>query len=115
MSVWVIDETPLLKGLVVHIRLFCKDHEKDWKDVKKLEYKELNGVMILRLHYQIPVGLWNNILGSDFFTLITNYLGDENSIKQTLIPEIVGPCEEFLKKNPKFVPKRNIDEYLKKN
>jgi hypothetical protein len=114
VSVWVIDETPLVNGLVVHIRLFCKKHEKDWKDAKKLEYKKLNGVMLLRLPYKIPIGLWSNILWSDFLTLITNHFGDENSIKQALIPAIVGPCEEFLKKNPKFVSKGNIDECLKK-
>ncbi|MGW8289335.1 MAG: hypothetical protein ACWGNP_03590, partial [Candidatus Bathyarchaeia archaeon] len=60
-----------------------------------------------------PVGLWTNLSWTDFLTLLTNYFGDRNSVEEKLIPEIVMPCEEFLKKNPKFVLKGTIDNYIK--
>jgi hypothetical protein len=113
VSIWIVDETRLLSGLVVYVRLFCREHEKRWKDAERLEYKQLNGVMLLKLPYQIPVGLWTNLSWNDFLTLLTNYFGDKNSVEEKLIPEIVTPCEEFLKKNPKFVLKGTIEDYLK--
>jgi len=113
VSIWIVDESRLFRGLVVYIRLFCSEHEKRWKDAESLEYKYLNGVMLLRLPYQIPVGLWTNVSWNDFSALLTNYVGDKKSIEKKLIPEIVTPCEEFLKKNPKFVLKGTIDDYLK--
>ena len=112
VSVWIVDETPLLSGLVVYVRLFCREHEKRWKDAERLEYKNLNGVMLVKLPYQIPVGLWTSVSWNDFLTL-TNYFGDQPSIEKKLIPEIVTPCKEFLKQNPKFVLKGDIDNYLK--
>ena len=113
VSIWIVDETRLLSGLVVYVRLFCREHEKRWKDAERLEYKQLNGVMLVKLPYQIPVGLWTNLSWNDFLTLLTNYFGEKNYVEETLIPEIVTPCEEFLKENPKFVLKGNIDDYLK--
>jgi len=113
VSIWIVDETRLLSGLVVYVRLFCREHEKRWKDAERLNYKQLNGVMLVNLPYQIPVGLWTNLSWSDFLTLLTNYFGDRNSVEEKLIPEIVTPCEDFLKKNPKFVLKGTIDDYLK--
>jgi hypothetical protein len=113
VSVWIIDETRLFSGLVVYVRLFCSEHEKRWKDAEELDYKQLNGVMLVRLPYEIPVGLWTNVSRNDFSTLLTNYIGDKKSVEEKLIPEIVTPCEEFLKKNPKFVLKGTIDNYLK--
>lgn len=113
VTVWIVDETLLLSGLVVYVRLFCGEHEKRWKDAKPLEYKQLNGVMLVRLPYQIPVGLWTNVSWNDFSTLLKNYVGDKKSIEEKLIPEIVTPCEEFQKKNPKFVLKGAIQDYLK--
>ena len=103
VTMWIVDETRLLSGLVVYVRLFCREHEKRWKDAERLEYKQLNGVMLVRLPYQIPVGLWTNLSWNDFLTLLTNYFGEKNYVEETLIPEIVTPCEEFLKENPKFV------------
>lgn len=114
VSVWIVDETRLLSGLVVYVRLFCREHEKCWKDAERLDDKQLNGVMLVKLPYHIPVGLWTNLLWNDFLTLLTNYFGDKNSVEEKLVPEIVTPCEEFLKKNPKFVLKGIIDDYLKR-
>ena len=114
MCIWVVDEAHLLGGLVVHVRLFCREHEKQWKNAKRLDYNQLNGVMLIALPYQQPVGLWTNISWSDFLTLLTNYYGDKKTVEEKLIPEIVNPCEEFLKKNPKFVLKGTIDDYVKK-
>jgi len=113
VSIWIIDESRLFRGLVVYVRLFCSEHEKRWKDAESLEYKHLNGIMLVRLPYQIPVGLWTNVSWNDFSALLTNYFGDKKSVERKLIPEIVTPCEEFLKKNPKFVLKSTIDDYLK--
>ena len=113
VSTWIIDETRLLSGLVVYVRLFCSEHEKRWKDAKQLEYKQLNGVMLVKLPYQIPVGLWTNVSWNDFSTLLANYVGDKKTVEKKLIPEITTPCEEFLKKNQKFVLKGTIDDYLK--
>ena len=68
--------------------------------------------MLVKLPYQIPVGLWTSVSWNDFLTL-TKYFGDQPSIEKKLIPEIVTPCKEFLKQNPKFVLKGDIDNYLK--
>jgi len=113
VSVWIVDETHFLSGLVVYVRLFCREHEKRWKDAERLKYKQLNGVMLVKLPYQIPVELWTNLSWKDFLTFLTNYFGDKNSVGEILVPEIVTPCEEFLKKNPKFVLKGTIDDYMK--
>ncbi|MCW4015510.1 MAG: hypothetical protein NWF06_03995 [Candidatus Bathyarchaeota archaeon] len=113
ISTWIIDEALLLSGLVVYIRLFCSEHEKRWKDAEQLDYKLLNGIMLVRLPYQIPVGLWTNVSWKDFSNLLANYFGDRKSVEEKLIPEIVSPCEVFLKKNPKFVLKGTIEDYLK--
>jgi hypothetical protein len=102
-----------LSGLVVYVRLFCREHEKRWKDAEQLEYKHLNGVMLVKLPYQIPVGLWTNLSWNDFLTFLTNYFGDKKSVEEKLVPEIMTPCEEFLQKNKKFVLKGTIDNYMK--
>ncbi len=113
VSIWIVDETNLTRGLAVYIRLFCQEHEKNWKEAQKLEYNKLNGVMLIELPYQKPAGLWTNLSWNDFVTLLSNYLGNKSIIENKLIPEIVNPCEEFLNKNPKFVLKGSIEEYLK--
>jgi uncharacterized phage-like protein YoqJ len=38
VSIWIVDETNLTRGLAVYIRLFCQEHEKKWKEAQKLEY-----------------------------------------------------------------------------
>jgi hypothetical protein len=113
VTIWIVDETRLLSGLVVYVRLFCREHEKRWKDAEQLEYKQLNGVMLVKLPYQIPVGLWTNLSWNDFLTFLTNYFGDKKSVEEKLVPEIMTPCEEFLQKNKKFVLKGTIDNYMK--
>lgn len=113
VSIWIVVETNLTRGLAVYIRLFCQEHEKKWKEAQKLEYYKINGVMLIELPHQKPAGLWTNLSWNDFLTLLSNYLGDKSIIKKKLIPEIVNPCEEFLNKNPKFVLKGSIEEYLK--
>ena len=110
---WIVDEASLARGLAVYVRLFCREHEKRWKDAERLEYNKLNGVMLVEMPYQKPAGLWTNMSWSDFLTLLTNYFGDKNAIEEKLIPEIVNPCEEFLKKNPRFVLKGTIEDYIK--
>lgn len=112
VKIWIVDEAKLARGLVVYVRLFCQDHEKMWKEGKKLEYKKLNGVMLIELPYQKPAGLWINLTWTDFLTLLTNYFGDKNAIEKKLIPEIINPCEEFLRNNPKFILKGSIGDYL---
>jgi len=112
-SIWIVDETNLTRGLAVYVRLFCQEHEKKWKEAQKLVYNKVNGVMLIELPYQKPAGLWTNLSWNDFVTLLSNYLGDKKIIKKKLIPEIVNPCEEFLNKNPKFVLKGQIEDYLK--
>ena len=86
-----------------------------WKEGQKLEYKKLNGVMLIELPYQKPAGLWINLTWTDFLALLTNYFGDKNTIEKKLIPEIINPCEEFLRNNPKFILKGSIDDYLQDN
>ena len=113
VKIWIVDEAKLARGLAVYVRLFCQDHEKKWKEGQRVEYKKLNSVMLIELPYQKPAGLWINLAWNEFLTLLTNYFGDKNAIEKELIPEIINPCEEFLKNNPKFVPKGSIDDYLK--
>ena len=115
VKIWVVDEAKLARGLAVYVRLFCQDHEKMWKEGQKLEYKKLNGVMLIELPYQKPAGLWINLTWTDFLALLTNYFGDKNTIEKKLIPEIINPCEEFLRNNPKFILKGSIDDYLQDN
>lgn len=115
VKIWIVDEAKLARGLAVYVRLFCQDHEKMWKEGKKLEYKKLNGVMLIELPYQKPAGLWINLTWTDFLTLLTNYFGDKNAIEKKLIPEIINPCEEFLRNNPKFILKGSIGDYLQDN
>ena len=91
ISTWIIDETLLLSGLVVYVRLFCSVHQKRWKDAEQLDYKLLNGVMLVRLPYQIPVGLWTNVWWKDFSDLLANYFRDKKSVEERLIPEIATP------------------------
>lgn len=113
VSIWIVDETNLTRGLAVYIRLFCQEHEKKWKEAQKLVYNKVNGVMLIELPYQKPAGLWTNLSWNDFVTLLSTYLGDKSIIEKKLILEIVNPCEEFLNKNPKFVFKGQIEDYLK--
>ena len=113
VKIWIVDEAKLTRGLAVYVRLFCQNHEKKWKEGQRVEYKKLNGVMLIELPYQKPAGLWINLAWNEFLTLLTNYFGDKNAIEKELIPEIINPCEEFLKNNPKFVLKSSIDDYLK--
>jgi hypothetical protein len=113
VSIWIIDEASLTHGLAVYVRLFCREHEKKWKDAERLNYKMLNGFMLVEMPYQKPAGVWTNLSWNDFLTLLTNYFGDKKAIEEKLIPEIVNPCEEFLKNNPKFVLKGNIEDYVK--
>lgn len=110
---WIVDEANLARGLALYVRLFCREHEKRWKKAERLDYKKLNGVMLIEMPYQKPVGLWTNLSWNDFLTLLTNYFGDKKAIEEKLLPQIVNPCEEFLQKNPKFVLKGNIEEYVK--
>jgi len=84
-----------------------------WKEAKRLNYNMLNGVMLIELPYQKPVGLWTNFSWSDFLTLLTNYFGDRDAIEKKLLPELFYPCEEFLKQNSKFVLKGTLEDYLK--
>ena len=113
VSSWIVEEACLARGLVVYGRLFCREHEKRWKDAEKLEYIKLNGVLLVRMPYNKPSGLWTNMSWSDFLTLLTNYFGDKKAIEEKLMPELVNPCEEFLKKNPKFVLKGTLLDYIK--
>lgn len=113
VKIWIVDEAKLTRGLAVYVRLFCQNHEKKWKEGQRVEYKKLNSVMLIELPYQKPAGLWINLAWNEFLTLLTNYFGDKNAIEKELIPEIINPCEEFLKNNPKFVLKSSIDDYLK--
>jgi len=113
VSSWIVDEACLARGLVVYVRLFCREHEKRWKAAERLEYNKLNGVLLVRMPYNKPAGLWTNMSWSDFLTLLTNYFGDKKAIEEKLMPELVNPCEEFLKKNPKFVLKGTIADYIK--
>jgi hypothetical protein len=110
---WIVDEACLARGLVVYVRLFCREHEKRWKDAERLEYNKLNGVMLVEMPYNKPAGLWTNMSWSDFLTLLTNYFGNKKAIEEKLMLELVNPCEEFLKKNPKFVLKGAIKDYIK--
>jgi hypothetical protein len=110
---WIVDEACLARGLVVYVRLFCREHEKRWKDAERLEYNKLNGVMLVEMPYNKPAGLWTNMSWSDFLTLLTNYFGNKKAIEEKLMLELVNPCEEFLKKNPKFVLKGGIKDYIK--
>ena len=113
VSSWIVDEACLARGLVVYVRLFCSEHEKRWKDAERLEYNKLNGVLLVQMPYNKPSGLWTNMSWKDFLTLLTNYFGDKKAIEEKLMPELVNPCEEFLKKNPKFVLKGTIADYIK--
>jgi hypothetical protein len=113
ISSWIVDEACLARGLVVYVRLFCSEHEKRWKDAERLEYNKLNGVLLVQMPYNKPSGLWTNMSWKDFLTLLTNYFGDKKAIEEKLMPELVNPCEEFLKKNPKFVLKGTIADYIK--
>ena len=113
VSIWIVDETNLTRGLAAYIRIFCQEHEKKWKEAQKLVYNKVNGVMLIELPYQKPAGLWTNLSWNDFVTLLSTYLGDKSIIEKKLIPEIGNPCEEFLNKNPKFVFKGRIEDYLK--
>ncbi|MFA5363750.1 MAG: hypothetical protein WC325_01030 [Candidatus Bathyarchaeia archaeon] len=113
VCVWIVDEAKLARGLAVYVRLFCREHEKMWKDAKRLEYNQLNGVMLIEMPYQKPAGLWTNLAWNEFLVLLTNYFGNKNAVEKKLIPEIVNPCEEFLTKNPKFVLKGAIADYIK--
>jgi hypothetical protein len=113
VQIWIIDEANLTRGIAVYARLFCQDHEKKWKEGQKVEYEMLNGVMLIELPYQKPAGLWINLTWRDFLVLLTNYFGDKNAIEKKLIPDIINPCEDFMKNNPKFVLKGSIDDYLK--
>lgn len=114
VNIWLVDEANLTRGLAVYVRLFCHEHERKWKEAKRLNYIMLNGVMLIELPYQKPVGLWTNLLWSDFLTLLTNYFGNRDAIEKKLLPELCDPCEEFLKQNPKFVLKGTLEDYLKK-
>ena len=113
VCIWIVDEANLARGLALYVRLFCREHEKRWKEAERLEYNKLNGVMLVEMPYQKPVGLWNNLSWSDFLTLLTNYFGDKKAIEEKLLPQIVNPCEEFLQKNPKFILKGSIEDYIK--
>jgi hypothetical protein len=113
VSIWLVDEANLTRGLAVYVRLFCHEHEMKWKEAKRLNYNMLNGVMLIELPYQKPVGLWTNFSWSDFLTLLTNYFGDRDAIEKKLLPELFYPCEEFLKQNSKFVLKGTLEDYLK--
>lgn len=112
VRIWIVDEANLTHGLAVYVRLFCQEHEKKWKEGQKLDYEKLNGVMLIELPYQKPAGLWINLAWKEFLALLTNYFGNKNTIEKKLIPDIINPCEEFFKNNPKFVLKGSIDKYL---
>lgn len=113
VSSWIVDEACLARGLVVYVRLFCSEHEKRWKDAERLEYNKLNGVLLVRMPYNKPAGLWTNMSWNDFLTLLTNYFGEKKAIEEKLMPDLVNPCEEFLKKNPKFVLKGTVADYIR--
>ncbi len=109
---WIVDEVSLPPGVVVYVRLFCREHEKRWKDAEILEYKKLNGVLLVGKPYNKPAGLWTNMSWSDFLMLLTNYFGDKKDIEEKLTPKLVNPCEEFLEKNTKYVLKGTLDDYI---
>lgn len=34
------------QDFVMHVRFFCRKHEKRWKDAERLEYERQNGVLL---------------------------------------------------------------------
>ena len=88
VCIWIVDEANLAWGLAVYVRLFCREHEKRWKEAERLEYNKLNGVMLVEMPYQKPVGLWTSLSWSDFLILLTNYFGDKKAIEEKLLPKL---------------------------
>lgn len=115
VSIWLIDGAFLDDGhLILHARLLCEAHEDEWKRGKLLPYERLNGVLLIELPYQKPVGLWVNISWSDFVELLeshSNSVGDEVKVRL----KDVSSMDEYLTKNSQFVFKGQIEAFLKNN
>ena len=109
VSIWIFDGGQIINGLMIFARLFCREHDEKWKNGETLDYKKFNGVMLIEMPYQKPVGMWTNMSWSNFEELVETHTKDDR-YEARFVPK--GSFEEYLTKNTHLVFKGKIEDFL---
>lgn len=107
VTIWIFDSVSQPNGRIglIFARLFCKEHEKRWKEGEMLNYKIINGVLILNFPYQDPVDMRINMTWREF---INRFVSSEG--KEMVAQELI----DYLTKNAHLVYKGQIKEFLER-
>lgn len=77
VSIWIIEGVHVANGFIIFARLFCKEHEKKWKNSKMLSYEKINGVLLMEMPYQRPTGMRINMSWSEFMNFMKAHVSDD--------------------------------------
>lgn len=103
VRIWLLDwiYDPSRETSLIFARLFCREHEKKWKEGEMMNYRRINGLLILDRHLN-PMDMLINMIWGKF----TNKIAKDELTLQTLL--------DYLTKTTRLAYKGSIDEFLER-
>lgn len=112
VSFWIMDALGVAHGIVILARLFCREHEKRWKEHEVLNYEKFNGVMLVEKRYHEPAGIWANMPWNEFTSFIEAHTDDDRYRTRLVETDSFESC---LTKSSDLIFIGRIDEFLEAN